>query len=88
MPNTKKGKDFVEACLKDMVYEERSVDEAIDGNSQLKNPSPKHKKHDKFMKLYEKYGYERECKRTRTFKQFLKSIKLVNSIYYKIKGRQ
>lgn len=87
MPNTEKGKKFLDECLDYMFYEERSVNEAIDGNSQLRHPSVKHKKHKKFMKLYANLGYEKACKKTRTIKQILKSIKIINYTYSKIKGR-
>ena len=35
-----------------MFIEERDIEEAISGNSQLREPSLKHKKYDKFKNLY------------------------------------
>lgn len=87
MPNTEKGEKFVEECLKSMIFEKRSVDEAINGNSQLNHPAQKHENYEKFMKLYAKKGYRIACKRTRTLKQILKSVKIINYTYKKIKGR-
>lgn len=87
MPNTTKGDVFLKECLGCMSYEEHSVDEAVIGNHQLIHPTKKHKDYDKFMKLYKKNGYEKACRKTRTFKQILKSIKVVNDTYYKIKRK-
>lgn len=87
MPNTEKGKKFVAECLPNMKYEERSVEEAVKGNSQLRHPTPRTEEYEKFMKLYKTFGYEKACKKTRTVKQILKSIKVINYTYKKIKGR-
>ncbi|MBO4601334.1 MAG: Coenzyme F420 hydrogenase/dehydrogenase, beta subunit C-terminal domain [Bacilli bacterium] len=88
MPNTEKGKYFVEKCLRDVIYEERPLDEAINGNSQLQLPAKKHKNYNKFFKYYKKFGYEKACKKTRTFKQHLKQVKIISNIYHRIKGRK
>lgn len=87
MPNTEKGKKFVDECLQNMIYEERPVEEAVNGNSQLRHPSPKNEHYEKFMKIYSSSGYEKACKKTRTIKQILKSVKFINYTYKKIKGR-
>lgn len=87
MPNTEKGKNFVGACLNNFVYEERSVEEAVQGNTQLRHPAPRHEKFNTFMELYEKYGYEKACKKTRNIKQRIKDIKIVYYVYKRIKGR-
>ncbi len=87
MPNTIKGENFVKQCMQNMVYEKRSVEEAVNGNYQLQYPSKKHKKYDTFMKVYANSNYERACKKTRNLKQVLKDIKIINNTYKKIKGR-
>lgn len=87
IPNTKRGVNFVESCIENMVYEERTIEEAIEGNEQLKHPSTKNKLYNKFMRLYQDKGYEIACKKTQSLKQKLKKIKIINKMYYKIKGR-
>lgn len=62
--NTKKGEDFFNKCSKEFYYEERSLHEAVEGNSQLRSPSLKHKNYDLFKKLYISKGIEFAVKRS------------------------
>lgn len=95
LPITQKGIDIIDKCEKDMILEERTVEEAVNGNTQLRRPSIKSKKYDKFKKVYLKYGYNKACK---TFmrgnklkakiKLMLKKNKYIYIIYKKIKGNK
>lgn len=62
--NTEKGEIFFNECSKEFYYEERSLREAVKGNSQLRNPSAKHKKYDLFKKLYINRGVKYAVKRS------------------------
>ena len=94
LPITQKGMKLIEECKEDMIIEERNIKEAVNGNTQLRRPSIKSKKYDKFKKIYLKYGYKKACKtfmRGNKFKAQLK-IKLKNNktiymIYKKIRGK-
>jgi coenzyme F420-reducing hydrogenase beta subunit len=61
MPITKKGVDLIDKCKENMHIEERPLDEAIDGNSQLRVPSIRHKNNQKFRDYYVKNGYYKAC---------------------------
>ena len=87
LPITEKGIKFIEECKCDMTIEERTVEEAVYGNSQLRHPSIKPKRYNKFIKLYEKHGLEKAYLRTRTIKQVIKDNKVIMNVYKKIKGR-
>ena len=50
--NTNKSIDFWNKCKCNFNYEERDIDEAINGNDQLRHPSPKGKQREDFIKLY------------------------------------
>ena len=59
LANTSKGDQFIHN-LKNMIYfEERSISEAVNGNSQLRVPSKKHKNYDLFQKQYIEKGFEK-----------------------------
>lgn len=75
--NTEKGKKLINMIKDECYYEERNVDEAINGNSQLRHPSAKNKEYEKFRRLYLKYGYEKankKCLKLDKCKQRLKKI--------------
>lgn len=87
LPITKKGLKLINSCKKDMILEERSIEEAINGNSQLNKPIEITKKHNKFMKLYKKYGFKKAYYKTekiRFIKKRLKNNKLIYFIYKKV----
>lgn len=63
LPNTQKGLDFFCSCKEKVVCEERDVEEAVNGNDNLRKPSLKHKNYDKFRELYDKYGFEKAAKK-------------------------
>ena len=55
--NTVLGKKYWEICKSEFDYEQRSVAEAINGNSQLKAPSNIPDERKAFLKRYKKYGF-------------------------------
>lgn len=66
LPNTLKGAAFLESCREKLFMEERTVDEAVAGNAQLRRPCEPHTNREKFQKLYPKLGFEgaaRDCLR-------------------------
>lgn len=57
--NTKRGEKFFEDCKEYLLYQERTLEEVVAGNPQLRSPSKKHRNYDKFRKIYRKYGFEK-----------------------------
>lgn len=55
--NTQQGINLIEAVRDKLFLEERPVEEAIRGNSQLQQPSKKHEFYWLFHRLYPRYGY-------------------------------
>ncbi len=82
LPISPKGLDLVR--MSDLKLIERSVDEAVNGNGQLRHPSPLKRRAKLFRKLYPIVGYEAsykicECDRIighRLIKPILRRIKL------------
>lgn len=88
LPITEKGMNFIRECKNDMEIEERNIEEAIEGNSQLRHPSMKPRKYNKFVKIYEKQGLKKAYLKTRTIKQIMKDNKFIMNIYKRIKGKR
>ena len=61
--NTKKGEQLFENCQNEFLYEQRDVDEAVNGNAQLRRPSFKHKNTEKFRRIYPKLGFKKAAGR-------------------------
>lgn len=61
--NTEKGNAFLMECESRLIIQKRALQEAVGGNSQLRFPSKKHKKYQKFCTLYKKYGFEKAAKK-------------------------
>lgn len=61
--NSKKGRDFFEKIKESLIFQERTVSEAIKGNPQLNYPSKKNANFMRFRKLYEKTGFEKAAKK-------------------------
>lgn len=57
--NTEKGKGFFSECSNQFIFTERLVDEAVEGNAQLRGPSNRHINADLFSHLYDLYGFEK-----------------------------
>lgn len=88
LPITQKGIELIEACKDEVELEERSVEEAVNGNTQLRIPSKVPKNYDKFMKYYLKEGFEKAYLKSRTLKQRIKANDFIMRIYRKIKGNK
>lgn len=63
MVNTKKGQMLFEKCKTNMLFIEREIAEAVEGNKQLRHPVKQHRKYERFQKNYMKFGFKRAAKR-------------------------
>lgn len=85
---TKKGEMLIEKCKDEFKIDERPIDEAIEGNDQLRNPAKRNKKYYKFKKRYSKKGFNKAYDRTWPIiclKNKLKKNKTILKLYFKIK---
>lgn len=81
--NTDKGKCLVDYIGNDANLHKRTLDEAVNGNDQLRAPAPKHKNRDKFYLKLQKYSFSKaaaKCLR----KELLKNNILILLYKYKI----
>lgn len=62
MINTINGKKLFEECQENMIFQERTLEEAINGNKQLRSPSARHRNYQRFNKNYLKYGFDKAAK--------------------------
>ena len=62
--NNEKGAHFLEEVKDKMFLEKRTVEEAVKGNDQLRQPSQKHPNHDKFLEIYSKNGIKEALEKT------------------------
>lgn len=62
--NTEKGNLFFDKISDKMIYQKRDLEEAVNGNPQLKYPSKKNRSFEKFRKLYLKHGFEKAANKT------------------------
>lgn len=67
--NTQKGKKILEACSHLFVMEERTLEEAVAGNEQLKKPSVKHEDYEQFRKVYKSGGFYKALQNTVIYKE-------------------
>lgn len=74
--NSIEGKEYFEEVKESLIYQQRSVNEAIKGNPQLNHPSKKNANFMRFRKLYERTGFERAAKKV------LWPYKIAYSIYF------
>ena len=91
LPCTDKGLELINQAKDKMIVEERLVEEAIRGNSQLSQPSKKHYRVDKFRKYYFKMGFQAAYNKTMRYeimKKQIKKNKFIYSIYNKMKGKK
>lgn len=65
--NNAKGKKLFQACSEYLLYQVRELEEAVKGNKQLRHPSVVHKNRNKFLKLYQKKGFEKAAKKALRF---------------------
>lgn len=93
LPITEKGITLIEECKNNMLLEERKIEEAINGNSQLNNPTKMNKNYYKFKKTYVKKGFFKSYRKHRIFNIIKKQIKnkiknnrFIYKIYTRLKG--
>ncbi|MBE7027137.1 MAG: 4Fe-4S dicluster domain-containing protein [Ruminococcaceae bacterium] len=94
VPNTKKGLSFWETVKESFVYEQRDINEAIEGNVNFKTPTSKHKKANDFIESYVKCGFKIACFRhmykdifmARVFDMIKRNKRLLN-LAIKVKNR-
>ena len=55
--NTQKGETLLAMCRQDLFLEKRSVEEAVAGNAQLREPTKKNYLYLIFNRLYPYFGY-------------------------------
>lgn len=60
--NTSVGANLLSKCSDSLFLVERTIEEAIEGNSQLQSPAKKHEFYDLFRKIYPKWGYKRSLR--------------------------
>lgn len=63
MVNTEKGSSFFDKCKDNMIFVERTAQEAVAGNKQLRFPSVKHKNRNSFEKKYLSKGFKKAADR-------------------------
>lgn len=89
LPITKKGLLLIEEISNDIINkEERTIEEAVKGNTQLRYHTIKDKKVDKFKKIYKKNNnftltYKMVCTKN-YIKQIIKSNKIIHYLMKKI----
>lgn len=93
MVNTDKGEAFFNSIKDGMFLEERTLDEAVAGNLNLRKPSARNPKRESFIKTYTKKGFKKAVKsslKKEIFKSklihFINSNKLLKKILKAIKG--
>ncbi len=90
LPITNKGIKLFNNCKEDLIFEERSIEEAVNGNSQLKHPFQKPRSYKKFQKIYLRKGLAVAYKKTnplRILKRKAKNNKFIYNVYKAIKGK-
>lgn len=83
--NTEKGQSFFDKVSDNFFYEERTVEEAVQGNGQLQKPTRLHPKRDIFLKTYKKEGIIKAFNKAGIFKIMLEKRLVNNRWYYKVK---
>ena len=83
LPITNKGMELINFISNQTELEERKISEAVNGNSQLRTPTVRTKKTDKFKKIYLKKNFYIAYKKTMKknyYKQKIKSNIIVKKI--------
>lgn len=84
--NSNKGLDLFNESKSKLVYEERPIVEAINGNGRLVKASHQPMAYEAFQKAYQMFGYEESCRKfvlpyIRKIKRFMILSKLKSFIY-------
>jgi len=95
IPSTNKGSDLIHECGFQLFLEQRTIEEAISGNSQLNTPITEHKNREKFLIDFRVYGFKIAAEKALSgeiskyqIKKILKRCKLLYSIYRWIFNRK
>lgn len=72
--NTDKGKMFFDDTSNEFIFQKRELEEAVNGNPQLNQPSVKNRNYKRFQKLYKKYGFEKAAIKTLSLSKLLYKI--------------
>lgn len=70
--NTKKGQEFLQQCKTMFNLEERTVQEAVEGNIPLQEPSVPHNDYEKFRSIYLEKGFVKAVQSTSVQKMIQK----------------
>jgi len=86
--NGKKGETFFERFKDGLFFEERSIEEAVEGNSNLRRSTYPHKNKELFEKTYEQKGFKKAAKKALKFNiikykilKIIQSNRLLNKIF-------
>lgn len=82
--NTSKGEKLFKMVEGNFIYEERSVREAVEGNTQLRHPTLVNEMRKQFIIEYPELGFEEALRKTRLEKIMVKKN---NSLFNKVKRR-
>ena len=85
LPMTEKGKQLIEQCTQYINMEERTVEEAIKGNSQLRESVKCSKERETFKNNYLTLGYEKSLKKSLKLLRLKRRLKKIIIIYKKLK---
>lgn len=72
--NSPKGLKLFENIKSKCVFEERTLEEAVNGNKQLQHPMSKNRKYDIYVTNYKKLGFKKTMKKMLSFKDKLKIL--------------
>lgn len=72
--NSPKGLKLFENIKSKCVFEERTLEEAVNGNKQLQHPMSKNRKYDIFVNNYKKLGFKKTMKKMLSLKDKLKIL--------------
>ena len=79
--NTDKGRDYFEKIADRITYEERELQEAVNGNAQLRKPSCVPADRAVFKKVYVEKGFEDAVKATSVYKT-IRKYRIKNFIFH------
>ena len=88
--NTEKGKILFEICKENLFSEKRKLEEAVNGNSQLRHPSQKHKNYRVFREQYIVKGFRGAARKALRKEIIMAPVKRVvkknQKVYYTIRN--
>ena len=72
--NTNKGQEIVQHVANSLILEERTLDEAVRGNVNLRKPSPRPVNKDVFKKVLKQKGLKEACHAALPRKQYYRLV--------------